>query len=190
MKRMNLNCTEIRNLLEEKPKKGRVNNLDDYDYVRLLYENAKGNARRKILEKTSTVHSGEKKFANIHMFLRDMELNGAFNKDASYSPYGYSEGRKFSNIHMYLRAADNKEVFESNGSEYSSFYSGPHKSSPGLNFDEFVAARRQRRVHSSTNSDYSFWSLNSTVASTRESLTESGPNYADLIRLQSRYYVY
>ena len=187
---MNLNCTEIRNLLEEKPKKGRVNNLDDYDYVRLLYENAKGNARRKVLEKTSTVHLGEKKFADIHMFLRDMEINGAFNNDASYSSYGHSEGNKNYNVRMFLRAADNDEVLDSNGSEYSSFYSNPHKSSPGLNFDEFVAARRQRRVHSSTNSDYSFWSLNSSVTSTRESPTDSSPNYADLIRLQSRYYVY
>ena len=186
---MNLNCTEIKNIFEEKPKKGRVNNLDDYDYVRLLYENAKGNARRKILEKTSTVHhSGEKKFADIHMFLRDMEVNGVFDNDAAYISYGHSE-KKFSDIHMFLRA-DINEVFDSNGSEYSSFYSDPHKSSPGLNFDEFVAARRQQRVHSSTNSDYSFWSLNSSVAGTRESLAAPSPNYADLIRLQSRYYVY
>ena len=185
---MNLNCTEIKNIFEEKPKKGRVNNLDDYDYVRLLYENAKGNARRKSLEKTSTVHSGEKKFADIHMFLRDMEVNGAFDNDAAYISYGHSE-KKFSDIHMFLRA-DINEVFDSNCSEYSSFYSDRHRSSPGLNFDEFVAARRQQRVHSSTNSDYSFWSLNSSVAGARESLPEPSPSYADLIRLQSRYYVY
>ena len=160
---MNLNCTEIKNMFEEKPRKGRVNHLDDYEYVRLLYENAKGNARRKSLERTSNVHSEEKKFADIHMFLREMEVNGAFDNYA----------------------------YDSNGSEYSSLYSDPRRRSPGLSFDEFVAARQQRRVHSSTNSDYSFWSLNSSAAGTNESLAEPASNYSDLIRLQSRYfYVY
>ena len=46
---MNLNCTEIKNIFEEKPRKGRVNHLDDYEYVRLLYENAKGNDQLKMV---------------------------------------------------------------------------------------------------------------------------------------------
>ena len=160
---MNLNCTEIKNMFEEKPRKGRVNHLDDYEYVRLLYENAKGNARRKSLERTSSVYSEEKTFADIHMFLREMEGRGAFDNDS----------------------------YHSNGSEYSSIYYDPLRRSPGLSFEEFVAARRQRRVHSSTNSDYSFWSLNSSAAGTNESTAEPSSNYSDLIRLQSRhFYVY
>ena len=150
-------------MFEEKPRKGRVNHLDDYEYVRLLYENAKGNARRKSLERTSNVHSEEKKFADIHLFLREMEDNGAFDNYA----------------------------YDFNGSEYSYHYSDSRRRSPGLSFDEFVAARQQRRVHSSTNSDYSFWSLNSSAAGTNESMGEPASNYSDLIRLQSRYfYVY
>ena len=135
---MSLNCTELRNMFEEKPRKGRVNHLDDYEYCRLLYETAKGNARRKSVERSKEEvvmmmkEEEENKYSDIRVFLREMEETGVIDQqpDSGSDFSFYSDPRRLSPETLYSR-----------------------RLSPGL-IEEFVAARRQQRVHSATNSDY------------------------------------
>ena len=135
---MSLNCTELLNMFEEKPRKGRVNHLDDYEYCRLLYETAKGNARRKSVERSKEEvvmmmkEEEENKYSDIRVFLREMEETGVIDQqpDSGSDFSFYSDPRRFSPLSRRLPPL-----------------------SPGL-IEEFVAARRQQRVHSATNSDY------------------------------------
>ena len=165
---MSLNCAEIRNLFTDKPKKIAYNHLEDYDYCRLLYENAK---RRKSLENNKTNVSSEvAKFNDIHQFLLDMKVNGAFEED-------YSSGES---------DCDYSDVYWTQGRNN--------------HLEDILRLRRQNRVHSSDNSDYSFWSLDASAVSNRRtsnsftnyniSMTEHS-NYSELLRVQSKYfYVY
>lgn len=165
---MSLNCAEIKGMFVESKKKINKNHIEDYEYCRLLYENAK---RRKRFDGRNYQHytrsDSTRKFANIHMFLKELETEGAFDNDAYMSDSDYSEiwcGR----------------------SEGSSRVSS-------LTNEELILARRKQKVHSSQNSDYSFWSLNSSIVSRSNSFNNPGleSNYTDLLRLQSRYfYVY
>lgn len=160
---MSLNCTEIKNIFVEKQKKGGASHLEDYEYCRLLYENAKGNARRKSLERNSAEHKQESKFNNIHLFLRELEDSGAFEEEEEWG--SSSSG---------------------SGDYYDLCYSGGAAS--GLSYEELARARRQRRVHSSHNSDYSFWSLDTSRRSETADTAATEGNYSDLLRLQSRYF--
>ena len=156
-----MNCVELRNMFTEKPRK--YNHIEDYEYCKFLYENAK---RRKSIEGSqSTIYAEDGKFDNIHMFLRDMEKSGAFDYETNYA---YQE-------------EDCSDVYWRN--------------SRGSSWDDLLRARRQHRVHSSDNSDYSFWSLDATGTSRRSStgsyqnnsFSETS-NYTELLRLQSRYF--
>ena len=89
---MSLNCTEIKNIFVEKQKKGGASHLEDYEYCRLLYENAKGNARRKSLERNSAEHKQESKFNNIHLFLRELEDSGAFEEEEEWGSSSSASG--------------------------------------------------------------------------------------------------
>ena len=99
------------------------------------------------------------------MFLRDTEKSGAFDYEANYA---YQE------------------------EDYSDVC---WRNSRGSSWDDLLRARRQHRVHSSDNSDYSFWSLDATGTSRRSStgsyqnnsFSETS-NYTELLRLQSRYF--
>ena len=163
---MSLNCAELKNLFMEKPKRDIANNhIENYDYCRLLYENAK---RRKSLERrNSNIDKEERKFNDVYTFLRELEVEGAFADDESDTDY------------------------------YSDVYWTGRKSS-GLGFGELIRARRQHRVHSSDNSDYSFWSLDGSVTSGYGSgsgynNSMSDPlmsNYSDLLRIQSKYFYF
>ena len=66
-----MSCVELRNLFLEKNKKIPYNHLEDYDYVKLLYENAK--IKKYSEKKTQKRNKDENTFENIYMFLREME---------------------------------------------------------------------------------------------------------------------
>ena len=140
---MSLNCTELRNMFEEKPRKGRVNHLDDYEYCRLLYETAKGNARRKSVERSKEEvmmmmkEEEENKYSDIRVFLREMEETGVIDQQPNSDFSFYSDPRRLSPTLP----------------DFSFYSRRLSPLSPGL-IEDFVAARRQQRVHSATNSDY------------------------------------
>ena len=160
---MSLNCAEIKGKFVESKKKLNKNHIEDYEYCRLLYENAK---RRKSLEGRNHFNRSQdnRKFADIHIFLRELETEGAFDYDA------------------YMLDSDYSEIWCGRSR-------GPSGAS-SLNDEDLILARRKQKVHSSQNSDYSFWSLNSSVVSRSNSFNNPGleSNYTDLLRLQSRYF--
>ena len=150
-----MNCVELKKkIFFEKPRK--YNHIEDYEYCKFLYENAK---RRKSIEgRESIIYEEESKFNNIHTFLRNIEKSGAFEYETNYA---YQE-------------------------DYSEVY---WKNSKGSgNWDELLQARRQHRVHSSDNSDYSFWSLDASTGSNQNNSLSETSNYTELLRLQSRYF--
>ena len=162
---MSLNCIEIKNLFIEDRKKINENHIEDYEYCRLLYENAK---RRKSIEGRgqNKLRRSEAKFVDIHGFLSEMEIEGAFDNDA------------------YISDSDYSEIWCDAGSRGSSSF----RRSSSVSDEELMEARRKKRVHSSHNSDYSFWSLNSTLQSPVSNTSTYESNYSHLIRMQSRYF--
>lgn len=166
---MSLNCAEIKNMFVEKPRKEiTTNHIENYDYCRLLYENAK--RRKSFQNRNSNIYmKEERKFNDVYTFLRELEVEGAFEDDSSDTDYSdiYWTGRKTS----------------------------------GLGIGELMRARRQHRVHSSDNSDYSFWSLDASVTSGYGSGSgyagvnspmsdQLMSNYSDLLRIQSKYFYF
>ena len=67
----------------EKNKKIPYNHLEDYDYVKLLYENAK--IKKYSEKKTPKRNKDENTFEDIYMFLREMESEGVFEEVDSES---------------------------------------------------------------------------------------------------------
>ena len=81
----NMSCVELRNIFLEKRKKIPYNHLEDYDYCKLLYENArkKKSSQKKIQE----VRREDNRFEDIQMFLREMESEGVFEEVENESDY-------------------------------------------------------------------------------------------------------
>ena len=81
----NMSCVELRNIFLEKRKKIPYNHLEDYDYCKLLYENA-----RKKKSSQKRVQEGRRednRFEDIQMFLREMESEGVFEEVETESDY-------------------------------------------------------------------------------------------------------
>ena len=105
-----MSCVELRNMFLEKNKKIPYNHLEDYDYVKLLYENAK--IKKYSEKKTPKRNKDENTFEDIYMFLREMESEGVFEEVEAENNY-YEE---------YLweeRTRHQHQIYSGQNSDYS-----------------------------------------------------------------------
>ena len=105
-----MSCVELRNMFLEKNKKIPYNHLEDYDYCKLLYENAKikKHSEKKILKRKKE----ENVFEDIYMFLREMESEGVFEEVEVESNY-YEEYR------WEERTRQQHQIYSGQNSDYS-----------------------------------------------------------------------
>ena len=110
----NMSCVELRNIFMEKKKKISNNHLEDYDYCKLLYENAKN---KKYSQRSNRSGSQEEnRFENIYMFLRDMESGGAF-QELETDSTNYYQSYQFNSWEE--RSRRQHEVHSAQNSDYS-----------------------------------------------------------------------
>ena len=105
-----MSCVELRNIFLEKNKKIPYNHLEDYDYVKLLYENAK--IKKYSVKKTQKRTKDENIFEDINMFLREMESEGVFEEVETESDY-------YEDYRWEERSRHQHHIYSGQNSDYS-----------------------------------------------------------------------
>ena len=105
-----MSYVELRNIFLEKNKKIPYNHLEDYDYLKLLYENAK--IKKYSEKKTQKRNKDENTFENIYMFLREMESEGVFEEVEAESDY-------YEDYRWEERTRQQHQIYSGQNSDYS-----------------------------------------------------------------------
>ena len=110
-----MSCVELRNIFLDKQKKIPYNHLEDYDYCKLLYENARNKKYSQKNARNGT--KDENKFEDIYMFLREMESEGVFEEVDSESESDYYEHHPLDSWEE--RTRRQHQVYSAQNSDYS-----------------------------------------------------------------------
>lgn len=136
-----MTCPHLSCVSSNKKKQVYKTTLDDYEYCKILYENARSRKKDSTTQQAKCVS----KFENVQSLLQDMVAERKCFDNGGYHEDDYDYVGSFS-----------------------------------------------KKIHSSKNSDYSFWSLDGAESFTSSESESSsyGPTqmYSDLIRNQSKYF--